>query len=177
MTNKDPDGQFVSEITAAQPKMRAYIAKLMSHSSATDDVLQESNRVLWEKRDDWQTDTIFLKWAYRVCYFQVKAWRRDQGREKLMFNDELLDQFAAEYPNQADQSSRETALKHCLGLLPVDQQETIIKRYDSEFSVSEIAQEQNISPNTLSQKLRRIRMQLQTCIEKNLSNPKEGFQS
>ena len=55
--------RFVSEVTAAQPKMRSYIAKLVANASSVDDILQESNRVLWEKREDWQEGTVFLKWA------------------------------------------------------------------------------------------------------------------
>ena len=40
MENKDPDFHFVNELTKAQPKMRAYLAKILANSSSTDDVLQ-----------------------------------------------------------------------------------------------------------------------------------------
>ena len=66
MDAKEQDSRFVNELTKAQTKMRAYIAKLLGNSPATDDVLQECNKLLWIKRKDWDPDTIFLKWAYRV---------------------------------------------------------------------------------------------------------------
>ena len=91
MQESDQDSLFVSELTLAQAKMRNYLAKLLANSPSTDDVLQECNKVLWVKRSDWDPQTIFLKWAYRVCFFQVKAYFRNQSREKLVFNGELLD--------------------------------------------------------------------------------------
>ena len=99
MQETDQDSLFVTELTRAQAKMRIYLAKLLANSPSTDDVLQECNKVLWVKRSDWKPGTIFLKWAYRVCFFQVKAYFRNQSREKLVFNDELLDLLGSEEPD------------------------------------------------------------------------------
>ena len=79
MENKEQDIHLVNELTKAQPKMRAYLAKILANSSSTDDVLQECNKLLWIKRLDWDPTTIFLKWAYRVCYFQAMAYCRDKS--------------------------------------------------------------------------------------------------
>ena len=76
----DQDSLFVSELTRAQAKMRIYLAKLLANSPSTDDVLQECNKVLWVKRSTGKT--IFLKWAYRVCFFQVSIFW-NQSRENL----------------------------------------------------------------------------------------------
>ena len=73
MDSPDTETLFVAELTKAQTKMRIYLAKLLANSPSTDDVLQECNKVLWVTRDDRDPETLFLKWAYRVCFFQVKA--------------------------------------------------------------------------------------------------------
>ena len=85
------------------------MAKLLANSSSTDDVLQECNKVLWIKREEWDSETIFLKWAYRVCFFQVKAYFRNQSREKLVFNDELLEIMGREEPDLATPPTRKNA--------------------------------------------------------------------
>ena len=41
MEDDDFATRFVSEVTAAQPKMRSYIAKLVANASSVDDILQE----------------------------------------------------------------------------------------------------------------------------------------
>lgn len=168
MDDADFTARFVSEVTAAQPKMRSYIAKLVANASSVDDILQESNRVLWEKREDWQEGTVFLKWAYRVCYFRVKSWRRDHAREKLVFSDDLLETLAQEEPGDDLMSRREEGLKHCLKKLSRDQHDAVKSYYDPSVSVSELARERKLAPNTLTQQLRRIRQRLHLCIESYL---------
>lgn len=168
MDDADFTARFVSEVTAAQPKMRSYIAKLVANASSVDDILQESNRVLWEKREDWQEGTVFLKWAYRVCYFRVKSWRRDHAREKLVFSDDLLETLAQEEPGDDLMSRREEGLKHCLKKLSRDQHDAVKSYYDPSVSVSELARERKLAPNTLAQQLRRIRQRLHLCIESHL---------
>jgi RNA polymerase sigma-70 factor (ECF subfamily) len=168
MPTPDTESLFVAELTKAQVKMRIYLAKLLANSPSTDDVLQECNKVLWVKRDDWDPETIFLKWAYRVCFFQVKAYFRNQSREKLVFNDELLDILGKEYPDQNNPKDREIAMNQCLGKLDNQDRSLLLERYQGELSVDQLAQREGISPNTLSQKLLRLRHQLLICIQANL---------
>ena len=168
MEDADFTARFVNEVTAAQPKMRSYIAKLVANASSVDDILQESNRVLWEKREDWEEGTVFLKWAYRVCYFLVKSWRRDHTREKLVFSDDLLETFAQEEPGDDLMSRREEGLKNCLKTLSRNQHDAVMRYYDPSVSVSELARERQLAPNTLAQQLRRIRQRLHLCIESYL---------
>ena len=114
MQETDQDSLFVSELTRAQSKMRIYLAKLLANSPSTDDVLQECNKVLWVKSSDWKPETIFLKWAYRVCFFQVKAYFRNQSREKLVFNDELFDLLGRRNPMILPPKKEKEAMNKCL---------------------------------------------------------------
>ena len=168
MQETDQDSLFVSELTRAQAKMRIYLAKLLANSPSTDDVLQECNKVLWVKRSDWKPGTIFLKWAYRVCFFQVKAYFRNQSREKLVFNDELLDLLGSEEPDNSAPKEREEAMNKCLDKIDSQERSLLLERYQGEMSVEQLAKREGLQPNTLSQKLLRLRHQLQVCIQANL---------
>ena len=168
MQETDQDSLFVSELTRAQAKMRIYLAKLLANSPSTDDVLQECNKVLWVKRSDWKPGTIFLKWAYRVCFFQVKAYFRNQSREKLVFNDELLDLLGSEEPDNSAPKEREEAMNKCLDKIDSKERSLLLERYQGEMSVEQLAKREGLQPNTLSQKLLRLRHQLQVCIQANL---------
>jgi len=168
MQETDQDSLFVSELTRAQAKMRIYLAKLLANSPSTDDVLQECNKVLWVKRSDWKPETIFLKWAYRVCFFQVKAYFRNQSREKLVFNDELLDLLGSEEPDHSAPKEREEAMNKCLDKIDSQERSLLLERYQGEMSVEQLAKREGLQPNTLSQKLLRLRHQLQVCIQANL---------
>jgi RNA polymerase sigma-70 factor (ECF subfamily) len=168
MPTPETESLFVSELTKAQVKMRVYLAKLLANSPSTDDVLQECNKVLWVKRDDWDPETIFLKWAYRVCFFQVKAYFRNQSREKLVFNDELLDILGKDDPTEHNPKEREIAMNQCLGKLDNHDRALLLERYQGELSVDQLAKREGMSANTLSQKFLRLRHQLLICIQTNL---------
>lgn len=168
MQESDQDSLFVSELTLAQAKMRSYLAKLLANSPSTDDVLQECNKVLWVKRTDWNPETIFLKWAYRVCFYQVKAYFRNQSREKLVFTGELLDLLGKEEPDESASKERQEAMNKCLQKIDSRERNLLLQRYEGEISVEKLANREGIQPNTLSQKLLRLRHQLLICIQSNL---------
>ena len=167
--DKDLDSAFVNEIAQSQPMMRAYLAKILANSSSTDDVLQESNKVVWVKRADWDPETPFLKWAYRICYFQAKAFMRDVGRERLVFREELLEVLAEEHPRDDSGGPRGKALIGCLQKLRQKDRDLLLRHYDSKESLGEVAVDLGVPANTLSQRLRRMRIQLHDCIQRTLT--------
>ena len=166
----DLDSAFVNEIARSQPMMRAYLAKLLANSSSTDDVLQEANKVVWTKREAWDPETPFLKWAYRICYFQAKAYLRDLGREKLVFKGELIDILADESPREISSGQREEALGECLEKLDSRKRNLVLRRYHPNETLKSMAKELGLPANSLSQQLRRLRLQLHDCIQKNLAS-------
>jgi RNA polymerase sigma-70 factor (ECF subfamily) len=150
--------------------MRAYLAKLLSNSSSTDDVLQEANKVIWMKRSHWDPETPFLKWAYRICYFQAKAYLRDLGRERLVFREDLLDLLAEDHPREDAVALREKALSSCLQRLDPKDRQLVLRHYHPEESLSSMAEDFGVSANTLSQRLRRLRIRLHQCVQNSFAS-------
>ncbi|WP_018968571.1 sigma-70 family RNA polymerase sigma factor [Rubritalea marina] len=169
-TNDFLDQSFVSEISEAQSALRSYILKLTGNHHTAQDVLQETNIVLWQKRMDWDPTTTFLKWAYRVAYFQTKAHFRDQSREqqRLTFNDSLLDLLAKDEPQYDTEAPLQDALDHCLSKMDEEKRRLLLRRYQPDSSVEELAEETGQSANTLSQSLRRLRTKLSQCIRNQI---------
>jgi RNA polymerase sigma-70 factor (ECF subfamily) len=164
------DETFIAEISDAQTPLRAYIFKLVGNHHATQDILQEANVILWKKRMDWDPSTPFLKWAYRVAYFQAKAHFRDQSREKqrLTFSNELIELLAQDEPHFTLEVQLHEALDHCLSKMEETKRSVLIQRYKGKESVEDIAEKVGLSPNTFSQNLRRLRSKLSTCIKNQL---------
>jgi len=167
--DEEIESAFVNEIAQSQLMMRSYLAKLLANSISTDDVLQEANKVLWIKRSDWDPETPFMKWAYRICYFQAKAFLRDSKRERLVFREDLFDMLAAEEPRDDTTRQRERALLGCLKKLRSDDREVLLRRYEAGESVDKLAVDTGVGANTLSQRLRRIRVRLHDCVRRNLT--------
>ena len=93
--------QFVQRLTEAQSALYGSIHTMMAGASEVADVLQETNRVLWQKMGQYDASRPFLPWALRVAHFEVLAHRKRQSRDRLVFDDSLLGEIADEYERQS----------------------------------------------------------------------------
>jgi len=164
------DEAFLLEITESQTLLKAYVWKMVGNAHHVEDVLQNTNIVLWQKRMEWDPETPFLKWAYRVAYFQTKAFLRDRAREKkrFVFNDDLLDSLAKDTPRFQDSQDLMDALGQCLSKLDQGKRSLLLKRYEDGSNVETMANDAGYKPNALSQLLRRLRSKLSDCITHQL---------
>jgi RNA polymerase sigma factor (sigma-70 family) len=104
----------------------------MVRPSEVDDLLQEVNVVLWEKCDEFQPGTDFWAWASQIARFKVLNQVRKYGRERLVFDDAVLQRLAAMAEQKLqDLDRRRDALDHCLKQLPPAQRQLIDLRYAS----------------------------------------------
>jgi RNA polymerase sigma-70 factor (ECF subfamily) len=157
---------LVDHLTRQQSSLFHYILSLVPDPVAAQDILQETNLVLWRKAAEYDPALPFMPWACRIALFQVKAHRRDQARDLHVFDDDVLDQLAAEPPQAHVGRPLEQSLRDCLERLPSKQRELIIARYQPGASVESLAVESKLSPNALSQALFRIRRALADCLER-----------
>ena len=148
----------------------AYILTLLPDRAAAQDVLQETNLTLWHKLVDFEPGTSFLAWGCRVAYFHVLNHRRRMKRDRLIFDDELLNSLAERHVERMEQADqRQHALKTCLEKLPAGQRALIEKRYAPGGSVRELAAAEGKSVGATSQMLYRIREALLNCIQGSLT--------
>ncbi|MBI1367504.1 MAG: sigma-70 family RNA polymerase sigma factor [Planctomycetes bacterium] len=162
--------QFVRTLTAHQARLYAYILSLVGDSHAANDILQETNVVLWEKAAQAMAADDFAAWAFRVAHFQLLAWRQKQGRDRLVFNEAVLNALsdrAAALAQQTD--ARQDALTQCLADLPANAARLIHERYVLGRSVSQIADAIHRSVAATHQWLYRLRRELLACIESKIN--------
>ena len=162
--------EFVGRLTAAQTSLYAYVLTLLPDRAAAQDVLQETNLTLWRKVGEYRPGTSFMAWACRVAYFLVLNHRRRIKRDRLVFDDELLDLLAERQMERMEETDRrEEALRSCLEHLPPGQRRLIEERYAAGGSVQELATREGKSVGAVSQMLYRIREALLNCIQGTLA--------
>ena len=81
--------------------MFAYIFSLLGNRTQAEDVMQETNAILWRKAHEFKLGTNFGAWMLRVAYFQVMAHRRKITRDRHVFDDD----FIADISDDAQQQS------------------------------------------------------------------------
>ncbi len=161
--------QFVRRLTEHQSRLYAYILAVLGDPNAVNDVLQETNVAIWRKADEYVEGTRFWSWASRVAYFEVLAYRKRRGRDRLVFDDALLAEVADDAAETAGSLAADLAALHrCMDKLAQLDQELVRGRYAPGGSVKRLAQSRGKTAGAVSQALYRIRAELADCIEQEL---------
>lgn len=162
--------EYVTLMIAHQTNLRAFIYSLLPNSPDVDDVVQNTNAVLWQKRDKFKAGTNFLAWAFKIARYQVQ---HQQGRLKrdgrLVFSDKLVSLIVETTPTDQSHDRRMTALDGCLAKLTDKQRELINERYTPGHSLEQHAGKAGRSAGSLRIALHRIREILKLCVEKTIA--------
>lgn len=169
------DETFVAELTKCQNRLFAYIVSILFDADRARDVLQQTNIVAWRKASEYQPGTSFAAWACKIAYFEVLSERRKMRRERLVFDDEMLQQVSREAQEACEKyDSRASALEDCLESLPPAKRRQIVERYRPGGSVKSLAEALGLTPGAVSTTLYRTRSLLQDCIQRKLVSQSAG---
>ena len=171
MAIPDPEQTFVQLVVTHQPALRAFVLSLLAGSPDVDDVIQETNAEIWQKRGDFQIGTNFKSWMFSVAKFKVMSTWRDRARQKeWAMPDETLTKLVERVETGALASTERKldALRGCLERLSHSDRGLILRRYLDETSLGHLAKEVGRSKESLKVSLHRIRSILKTCINRRL---------
>lgn len=170
MTERDNNEWLVEQIAGIQPRLFSMILALVHEVNTTNDILQETNLVLWRKADEYDRSRSFDAWAFGVGRMQVRAHMTRAGRDRLMLGESASKKIAALAARDADQfDDRHAALQHCLDTLSDTHRKMILDRYQADGSVQRIAKSLGRSADSVSTTLLRVRRSLAECIEKRMA--------
>jgi len=166
---KPPDKEFVYQLTDWQNRLFGYLVTLLGNVHDAHDTLQETNLVLWRKMEDFEPGSDFGAWARKCAYFQSLAFLRDRKRDRHLFDDDLLSQFADEATDaEHEAGERILAMRDCLTRLPDRHRQLINLRYGQNQSVQQLAKDADKKESAMKMMLMRIRQSLHTCIDLKL---------
>jgi RNA polymerase sigma-70 factor (ECF subfamily) len=160
---------FLEHFMRYERRIRAYTYALVQDHQACDDVFQSTALVLWRKFDQFDPESSFLAWAFRIAYLEARSYLRTKRRDRLRFNEGVLATLADECADRyVHRSDRREALQHCLTKLHPPDRQLIAENYSGNQTVKDLAKRMGRSVQTLYNRLSRIRRQLFECVEKRL---------
>ncbi len=161
---------FARLLGRCQRKVFLYALGLIHNAADAEEVLQETNIVLWRKFDEYEPGTSFESWACRVAYFEVLKYRERAARERRVFSLDLVETLAAEAEKVADQfDDRRDALQGCLTKLRDADRRLVLNRYRPGATTRGLAKATGRSVQGTRKSLHRIRMTLFECIQRTLT--------
>lgn len=162
--------RFLRTFTAQEPAIRAYVRRLLPSRADADDVMQEVSVVLWEKFASFQVDGDFRAWAFGVARYEVLAWLRDKGRDKLVLDEEVVTKLADESAEREPHLERQReALESCMQKVAPDQRDLLMQAYQPQARMQEVAQASGRTVPGFYQWLHRMRRSLMDCIRRALA--------
>jgi RNA polymerase sigma-70 factor (ECF subfamily) len=162
--------EFMTLFTRYQRHVYCYIRSLVPRSSDLEEVVQQTNAVLWEKFGCFKTGTNFLAWALTVARFEVLNYRARQGRAELLFSDEFLEEVAASAAANSDgMALRLETMADCREELSHSDKDLLDRRYTPGATSRSVADALGRPVVSVYKSLSRIRSRLLDCMERRLA--------
>lgn len=158
--------EFVNLLADCQSRIRATVYALIHDMHDVEEVYQQACLVMWRKFDTYQPGTQFVKWACSIAYLEVRKFL-SQKHKANRFSREFLEGFVAweaASPAMVDNSSTQ-ALYSCMERLNASDRRLLQLRYWEKRTVIDIAAELGRTPQSVSNTLGRIRLQLLGCVK------------
>lgn len=164
--------EFVKLLLEHQTALRAYIVSLMPGSDDAEDVLQNTNVVIWEKMSSYQLGTNFQAWIFHIARNMVKAQFRANKRHLSPSMDEdlihAIDQIWHQR-NPRKVTHKQQALDRCLEKLNHNERDLLEVRYTKGNNLEKYAQQVGRPADSLRTSISRIRAKLRNCVQKRLA--------
>ena len=162
---------FLRAYSTHEAAVRAFVRRLVPTRADADDVMQEVSVVLWEKFDSLRDIADFRIWAFGVARFEVLAWLRDKGRDRLILGDDVVSRIADDAARDEPRLSRQReALEDCIQGLEHAQRDLLMRAYQSEARIQDVARTSGRSVAGFYQWLHRVRRRLLDCVRGQLSS-------
>lgn len=167
--------EFIRLFTRSQRRLFLYILSQVPNPVEADEILQETNLVVWKKSHQFQPGTNFTAWSSRIATYEVYKFRDRRKREKLYFSESFLQQVADEALERCDDDeARHAALMECMKRLRSEDRELIQKRYAPGENGISVAKMLGRPVNSVYQSLGRIRRVLLDCVNRRLTAEAHG---
>lgn len=167
---EDKAEQFVQLLTENQNRIHAYVFSLIGDQGRAADVVQETNMVLWRKIKEFDASKPFLPWAFAFARMQVLSNVRNQQRDRLVLDEELIGLMSEDMETNAGQLDLiRQALRSCLGKLSTSNKRCVELRYFASQSIADVAQAMGKTASAIKVALLRSRNQLGECIQRQMA--------
>jgi RNA polymerase sigma-70 factor (ECF subfamily) len=156
---------FVRLLGQNQRRIFLYVMSMVPNWNDAEEIIQETNLVLWREFARFQLGTNFTAWACKVALHQVLAWRKRQRRDRLEFSPAFLEAVAEEAAAASEAlEERSRCLARCIDRLPPEHRRLLQLRYSEGRAIDAIAGQLARSEDAVYRALSRIRRVLHECV-------------
>ena len=161
MAEESKHSRFLSLFAKTQVRLYSYILMVVHSSVHADDIFQETSALLWEHFDKYEEGTNFGAWAVSIAKNKVLEHLRRSKKNRAFSRIDLYEELAVlAEPESTDDELRLKAFRSCLYKLSRPDRLLLSLRYDKDFSVKKIAEQQGLAAGVMYRKLSKLLIQI-----------------
>lgn len=166
------EAKLVQRLTSHQLDLYLYVRSLVLDVHEVADIVQETNLILWEKREQFDTIVNFRAWAFQIARNKLLQHRDQRKRKHICFSEALVDELAIRAPQYANVDNDLAGdLRRCIAQLAVRDRELLGQRYSATATCESIAKAVGRPVRWVYKALSRIRQELLDCMVR-YANPR-----
>ena len=170
-----PNDDFVQLLAQCQLKLQLYIVALVGNVVDAEDIRQNTNTVLWQKRDEYQPGTNYLAWAFAIARLEVLKHRDRRPRDLPGLSPEVMALLGEESVQKSKLfEQRREALAGCVHKLGASDRNLVQSYYQGGTTLAALAEGLKRSASSVRHSISRIRRRLRACIESTLAHEGQG---
>ena len=159
--------QFSKLWAKAYPAVGVYVTSLVRDYHSAEDIIARISEILIEKIDQYHETCSFEAWAIGVARYEVLKYRRDKARDRLLFDDDLLERIGDRCCEVSREiSSRQWGLQQCLKRITSRASEALDLRYGENLHYETIGLRMGMKSGAVRIMLHRTREALRRCIDR-----------
>jgi RNA polymerase sigma-70 factor, ECF subfamily len=156
---------LLEQFSLYQRRLYLYVLGLVGSPADAEEVLQETNIIVWKKCDQFQPGTDFRAWVFRIALFEARKLHERRRKRGLSLSDELIEQLATTYEREETElEERRERLASCVEKLRQDDRSLLNEVYGRGIEVPSLAARTGREPTSIYRSLRRIRQLLLDCV-------------
>ncbi|MBN2513819.1 MAG: sigma-70 family RNA polymerase sigma factor [Sedimentisphaerales bacterium] len=164
--------EFVELLTQNYCRVNSFIFCMVPNEVDSEEIMQETTVLMWEKFDQYKSGTNFVAWALTIAKYKILSYQRDKQRNHIQLEDQVAEMV--ETASKAKLTNDNTvvkvaALKKCIQKLPQKDRKIIQLKYSNGLSNKTLADNEGVSLPTIYRHLSRIYLILLNCINHSLS--------
>ncbi|QDU75864.1 RNA polymerase sigma factor [Bremerella volcania] len=169
MTETHPTPVLAALWVRAQPAVAAFISSLEPDFHDSEEILQQTAVTATEKFPEYDSKRPFVAWAIGLARIEALRYRQKRGRDRHVFDNEILDLVAEAVQQENEQIGEiRAALKACLSKTSGRVRQVHEMHYGKGMSPREIASQLMSTENSVFVALHRARNALRLCVGKQL---------
>ena len=96
---------YAQNLKELQPRLRGYVISKVFNKSDVADIVQNANKVAWEKREEYDESRPFEPWILGIGYWQIRAYYKKCKRAREIPTESIYGNSILNFTEQSLESS------------------------------------------------------------------------